>query len=91
MNAPAYLGEIGVLQGVPRTATVTATTPARLLRIDGESFVTALTETSLSAAFLSGLNMRLARTHSDRTVTLPQQRTESDVTVDVDAPVSATS
>jgi CRP-like cAMP-binding protein/predicted MFS family arabinose efflux permease len=90
MEAPAYFGEIGVLQGVPRTATVTASTAARLLRIDGDTFVGALTETSLSAAFLSGMNMRLARTHPDRNVTLPQQRTDVDITLDVDAPVSAT-
>ena len=74
MEAPAYLGEIGVLQGVPRTATVTAASAASLLRIDAETFVTSLTETSLSSAFLSGMNMRLARTQPATTVTLPKQR-----------------
>ena len=74
MEAPAYLGEIGVLQGVPRTATVTAATATSLLRIDADTFVSALTETSLSATFLSGMNMRLARTHPAPTVTVPKQR-----------------
>ena len=87
MEAPAYLGEIGVLQGVPRTATVTASTPASLLRINGEVFVNALTETSLSPAFLSGMNIRLARTHPDTTrpggsIVLPPQRDTAEDPVD---------
>lgn len=81
MEAPAFFGEIGVLQGVPRTATVTASTAASMLRIDAETFVSALTETSLSGAFLSGMNMRLARTHPDTPVVLPQQRDRSEEAV----------
>ena len=35
VSAPALVGEIGIFTGVRRTATVTATTPLRVLRIDG--------------------------------------------------------
>ena len=77
MEAPVYLGEIGVLQGVPRTATVTASTAVSLLRIDAETFVTSLTETNLSKSFLSGMNTMLARTHPAPTVTVPKQRASS--------------
>jgi len=62
MTAPSYVGEIGLLQGVPRTATVVAKEPCRVLRIDGDEFVAALSETPLSASFVSGMTMRLART-----------------------------
>lgn len=36
-------GEIGLLEGIPRTATVRTTTPVRLLRIDSDTFIGALT------------------------------------------------
>jgi CRP-like cAMP-binding protein len=85
LEAPAYLGEIGVLQGVARTATVTAASAVSLLRIDAETFVSALTETSLSSAFLSGMNMRLARTQPAPAVSLPaQRRANSTVTLPAD-------
>jgi phosphoserine phosphatase RsbU/P len=35
VSAPALVGEIGIFTGVPRTATVAARTPLRVLRIDG--------------------------------------------------------
>jgi CRP-like cAMP-binding protein len=36
-------GEIALIDAVPRTATVTALEPSRLLSMDGESFVAAVT------------------------------------------------
>lgn len=63
MTAPSYFGEIGVIEHIPRTATVRTLTPARLLRIDGDEFLAALTEASPSAALVDGLSGRLARTH----------------------------
>ncbi len=41
MNAPSYFGEIGVLERIPRTATVTALGPVITLRIDGDAFLDA--------------------------------------------------
>lgn len=58
-----YFGEIGLIEGIPRTATVTATGPSRLLRIAGTDFIAALTESAPSPAFLEGASMRLGQTH----------------------------
>jgi len=74
MSGPSYIGEIGLLQGIPRTATVTAIEPCRLWRIDGDAFLEALTETSLSTSFVSGMTTRLKRTHPNRTLVIPEPR-----------------
>jgi CRP-like cAMP-binding protein len=66
MTSGAYFGEIGLLERIPRTATVTATRPSRLLRIDGDAFVDALTNVPASTALLEGARSRLARTHPNR-------------------------
>lgn len=63
MGAGGYFGEIGLLEGVPRTATVTARTDARLLRVDGAAFLAALTQDAPSAALIDGAAFRLGRTH----------------------------
>ena len=39
MGAGDFFGEIGLLKGVPRTATVTTTEPSVLLRIEGDVFL----------------------------------------------------
>jgi MFS family permease len=78
MKAPSYFGEIGLLQGIPRTATVTATEPTRLWRINGDDFLAALTETPLSAAAMSGMSTRLKRTHPSQHVAVPAQRDSAD-------------
>lgn len=61
-----YFGEIGLLQHIPRTATVAATTDSTLLRIDGAAFLDALTSASASTSLLEGARVRLARTPSYR-------------------------
>ena len=61
-------GELGLLAGVPRTATVTARTPGRLLRVDGPAFLAALTQNTPSAALLDGASVRLRRTHPQLTL-----------------------
>ena len=81
MTAPAYVGEIGVLERVPRTATVTADTSARLLRISADNFYEALSGTSFTGAFVASMSSRLSRTHPSRDITIPQQRDEADIRV----------
>jgi CRP-like cAMP-binding protein len=39
MGVGESFGEIGLLSGIPRTATVTATAGGRLLALDGEAFL----------------------------------------------------
>jgi hypothetical protein len=59
-----YFGEIGLLERMPRTASVTATSDCTLLEIDGGAFLDAVNRApSLAAAFRSGAIGRLARTH----------------------------
>lgn len=64
VTAPAYVGEIGVLQRSARTATVTIDQPSLLWRIDGAEFLDALTDLPLSAAALSTVSLRLQRTQA---------------------------
>lgn len=59
----SYLGEIGLLADVPRTATVTAQTPATLLRISDTGFRDALTTFSASPSLLQDAQARLALSH----------------------------
>ena len=63
MNAPSYFGEIGLLQRIPRTATVKALEPVTLLRLGGEEFVDALSSNPAAPSFLKSARSRLARTH----------------------------
>lgn len=69
MGAGQYVGEIGLIERVPRTASVDATTDATLLRIPGDEFIEALTANRATAAFLEGARMRLANTHPSRELT----------------------
>lgn len=62
VEAPGYVGEIGLLHNRPRTATVTASEPSRLLRIQGEDFLDAIKGGSTSASLMSLAGTRLART-----------------------------
>jgi hypothetical protein len=63
LSAGDYFGEIGLIEQIPRTASVSAQTSGRLLRIDGSAFVQALTESAPSAALMDGASQRLGRTH----------------------------
>ncbi|WP_369251692.1 MFS transporter [Geodermatophilus amargosae] len=63
MVAPDYLGEIGLVERVPRTATVTAQTDALLWRIPGALFLDAVGRgPALSPSLATGISTRLART-----------------------------
>jgi MFS family permease len=66
MTAPTYFGEIGVLERIPRTATVTALTPVMLLRIDGDALRDALTASPASSSLMENARGRLALTHPSR-------------------------
>jgi predicted MFS family arabinose efflux permease len=63
MEEGAYFGEIGLLERIPRTATVTSTRASHLLRIGGDDFLEALTSAPASTALLEGARSRLSRTH----------------------------
>jgi len=59
-----WFGEIGLLEGVPRTATVRTAGECVLWRIEGEAFLDAVnSQPLLSGALMSGVAGRLARTH----------------------------
>jgi CRP-like cAMP-binding protein len=69
LAAPNYFGEIGVLEGIPRTATVTALTECRCERIDGEALLEALVTSPPSSALMETAQGRLAATQPARTLT----------------------
>ncbi len=69
MTAPSYFGEIGVLEGIPRTATVTALTHCRCERIAGDTLLDALTASPPSSSLMENAQRRLAVTHPTRKVT----------------------
>ena len=59
----SYVGEIGLLAHISRTATVTARTPCTLLRIADGDFLEALTSFSASPTLLQSAQARLSLTH----------------------------
>src|SRR3954451_2993019 len=66
VEAPGYVGELGLLHQRPRTATVRTGEPSTLLRIDGQDFLNAVEETKPSVSLLSTASTRLARTPKQR-------------------------
>jgi MFS family permease len=62
VTAPGYVGELGILHGIPRTATVRTRRESTLLRIDGQDFLAALETSRPSASLLSIAGTRMART-----------------------------
>ncbi len=68
MSAPAFFGEIGVLEGIPRTATVTAVEACTCERIDGETFLEALTTSPPSTSLMETARSRLAVNHPSRRI-----------------------
>jgi CRP-like cAMP-binding protein len=62
VSAPGYVGELGLLHGIPRTATVRTQQECTLLRIDGKDFLAALEDSRPSASLVSVAGIRMART-----------------------------
>lgn len=73
MTVPSYLGEIGVLECIPRTATVTARGPAKVLGIDGDKLLDALTASPASSSLMENARGRLAVTHFRRTASVSSE------------------
>jgi CRP-like cAMP-binding protein len=69
MPAGSWFGEIGLLEGIPRTATVTTREDCALLRMDGDAFLDALTAGPMTGALVEDARTRLARTHPSRPLT----------------------
>ena len=69
LGAGEFFGEIGLIEQIPRTATVTAFTRTHLLRIEGDDFLQALTQSTPSPALLDRASLRLRRTHPSRAST----------------------
>jgi CRP-like cAMP-binding protein len=63
LESGSFFGEIALVSETPRTATVVATSPVRLLVITGQSFQRLLRETpSIQAKVLAALAQRIAPT-----------------------------
>ena len=62
MTAPGYVGELGLLHGIPRTATVQTSQDSDLLRISGQDFLDTLQSARPSPSLLAVAGIRLART-----------------------------
>jgi predicted MFS family arabinose efflux permease len=69
MEAGSWFGEIGLLERIPRTATVTAAQDCSLLRIEGDAFLEALTAAPPTGTLIEDARTRLARTHPSRPLT----------------------
>ena len=63
MGPRSYFGEIGLLRGIPRTATVRTNEATTLWRISGEDFLDAVHTNAASASLNTVMSSRLARTH----------------------------
>ncbi len=69
MSAPCYFGEVGVLERIPRTATVTGAAPGRCLRIEGAALLAALASAPASSSLMESARTRLAVTHPSAAIT----------------------
>jgi MFS family permease len=87
VQAPGYVGELGLLHATPRTATVRAAEDSRLWRIPGADFLQALSSAESSPSLLAVADARLTRTpragtHLRRPVAVPSPRATGPSTRD---------
>lgn len=75
VQAPAYVGELGLLHNAPRSATVTALDNAVLWRIEGTEFLNALEAAPASVSLQNVARTRLGRTPAPPSV--PPARAEA--------------
>lgn len=68
LTGPAYFGEIGVIERIPRTATVAALTPCECARIEGSDLLEALSTTGRSVSLVASAQARLSVTRASRAV-----------------------
>ncbi len=69
LAAPGFFGEIGVLERILRTATVSALTDCRCEQIEGETLLEALTSSPPSSSLMETAQGRLSATHPARVMT----------------------
>jgi len=81
LGSHSYVGEIGLLHEVPRTATVTVSAPSELWRIPAEDFRSAVAEVGSSASLRS---VSFSRIRQSRTLPVPPPRTPVEAPVEVD-------
>ncbi|MHB8513132.1 MAG: cyclic nucleotide-binding domain-containing protein [Actinomycetota bacterium] len=67
----AFFGEMAILEGKPRAATVTAKTPMRLLVISGEDFQRFIQQPGVAAYMLREIVSRLRATQQPRPTRVP--------------------
>jgi CRP-like cAMP-binding protein/cytochrome P450 len=72
----SYFGEIGLLHGMPRTATVRALTPVKVLALDRETFIGVVVESDLTSAEIAQL-MRQRYVSTHLAVALPSVSAET--------------
>jgi MFS family permease len=63
VSAPNYVGELGLVRNVPRTASVSTREDSKLLRIEGTEFLDALESAPPSASFVQLTGDRWSRTN----------------------------
>jgi MFS family permease len=63
LKAGDYFGEIGLVNGIPRTATVEAASEVALYRIDGQDFLQTVGRAPLSRVLAGTIAARLERSH----------------------------
>jgi CRP-like cAMP-binding protein len=59
LRSPAYVGEIGIIHGIARTATVVTSTDCHVWKIPADAFLQAAGQAGLSGALTDGVMVRL--------------------------------